>query len=71
MCAKLPCTPNNLAVITQIMCAKLPCMPNNLAVITQNTQEKADLKKTKVSAAKITKVCSDRNKHGTGKEWRS
>ena len=49
------------------MCAKLLCAPNNLAVIMQNTQEKANLKKTKVNATKITKVCADRNKLCTGK----
>ena len=49
------------------MCAKLPCAPNNLAVIMQNAQKKADLKKTKVNATKITKVG---NKLRTGKEWR-
>ena len=43
------------------MCTKLPCAPNNFAVITQNTQEKANLKKMKVNAMKITKVRADRN----------
>ena len=57
------------------MCTKLPCAPNNLAVIIQNTQEKADLKKTKVNATKvnatkITEVCADENKLRTGKERR-
>ena len=36
----------------------------------QNTQEKADLQKTKVNAAKIQKVCADENKLCTEKEWR-
>ena len=41
-----------------------------MVVIMQNTQEKADLQKTKVSATKIRKVCVDGNKLWTGKEWR-
>ena len=52
------------------MCAKLPCVPNNLVVIMQNTQEKADLHKTKVNITTITKVCVDGNKLRSGKEWR-
>ena len=36
----------------------------------QNTQEKADLQKTKVNAMKIKKVRADGNKLCTGKEWR-
>ena len=36
----------------------------------QNTQEKADLQKTKVNATKLRKVYVDRNKLRTGKEWR-
>ena len=35
-----------------------------------NTQEKADLQKTKVNVTKITKVCADGNKLRPGKEWR-
>ena len=34
----------------------------------QNTQEKADLQKTKVNAMKIRKVRADRNKLRSGKE---
>ena len=49
------------------MCAKLPCAPNNLV---QNTQEKADLQKTKVNATKIRKVRVDGYNLRTGKEWR-
>ena len=41
-----------------------------MVVIIQNTQEKADLQKTKVNTTKITKVRVDRNKLRTGKEWR-
>ena len=41
-----------------------------MVVIMQNTQEKADLQKTKVNATKITKVRADGNKLLTGKEWR-
>ena len=57
------------------MCAKLPCAPNifiyiSMVVMMQNTQEKADLQKTKVNATKITKVRADGNKLCTGKEWR-
>ena len=55
------------------MCAKLPCVPNSISSvveITQNTQEKADLQKTKVNVMKIRKVPADRNKLHTGKEWR-
>ena len=37
----------------------------------QNTQEKANLQKTKVNATKIQKICADENKLRTGKEWRS
>ena len=37
----------------------------------QNTQEKADLQKTKVITKKIRKVHADGNKLPTGKEWRS
>ena len=47
------------------MCAKLPCAPNSLV---QNTQEKADLQKTKINVTKIRKVCADKNKLCTGKE---
>ena len=36
----------------------------------QNTQEKANLQKTKVNATKLRKVCVDGNKLHTGKEWR-
>ena len=32
--------------------------------------EKANLQKMKVNAMKIRKVCADRNKLHTGKEWR-
>ena len=35
----------------------------------QNTQEEADLQKTKVNATKITKIRADRNKLRTGKQW--
>ena len=35
-----------------------------------DTQEIADLQKTKVNAIKITKVRVDGNKLCTGKEWR-
>ena len=42
----------------------------SMVVIMQNTQEKADLLKTKVNATKITKVRVDGNKLHTGKEWR-
>ena len=52
------------------MCAKLTCAPNNLVVIMQNSQEKAGLQKTKVNTMKIRKVCTDRCKLRTGKEWR-
>ena len=52
------------------MCAKLPCAPNNLVVIMQNSQEKANLQKTKVIATKIRKVYADGYKLHTGKEWR-
>ena len=38
---------------------KLPCAPNNRVVIMQNSQEKADLQKTKVNATKIRKVRAD------------
>ena len=41
-----------------------------MVMIMQNTQEKADLQKTKVNATKITKVCADVNIFRTGKEWR-
>ena len=48
------------------MCAKLPRTPNNLSlymvVIMQNTQEKANLQKTKVNTTKTRKVHVDRNK---------
>ena len=40
----------------------------SMVVIMQNTQEKADLQKTKVNATKITKVRADGNKLRTGKE---
>ena len=33
-----------------------------MVVIMQNTQEIADVQKTKVNATKITKVCADGNK---------
>ena len=36
----------------------------------QNTQEKADLQKTKVNGTKIRKVRADGNKLRAGKEWR-
>ena len=36
----------------------------------QNTQEKADLQKTKVNTTKIRKARADENKLLTGKEWR-
>ena len=52
------------------MCAKLPCVPNNLVVIMQNSQEKADLQKTKVNTTKIRKVSANGYKLHTGKEWR-
>ena len=55
MCTKLPCTPNSISSVVEIM---------------QNTQEKADLQKTKVNVTKIRKVCMDGNKLCTGKEWR-
>ena len=51
------------------MCAKLPYVPTYL-VIMQNIQEKANLQKTKANMTKITKVCADRNKLCTGKEWK-
>ena len=38
-----------------------------MVVIKQDTQEIADLQKTKVNAMKIRKVCVDRNKLCTGK----
>ena len=38
-----------------------------MVVIMQNTQEKADLQKTKVNAKKIIKVCADRKKFVLGK----
>ena len=38
-----------------------------MIVIMQNTQEKADLQKTKANATKIRKVCADGNKLCTGK----
>ena len=41
-----------------------------MVVIMQNTQEKADLQRTKPKATKITKVHVDGNKLRTGKEWR-
>ena len=41
-----------------------------MVVIMQNTQEKADLQKTKVNATKIRKVHADRNKLRNGKKWR-
>ena len=41
-----------------------------MVVIMQNTQEIADLQKTKVNTTKTTKVRADRNKLCTGKEWR-
>ena len=41
-----------------------------VVMIMQNTQEKANLQKTKVNATKITKVRADGNKFHTGKEWR-
>ena len=48
------------------MCAKLPRTPNNLSlymvVIMQNTQENANLQKTKVNTTKTRKVHVDRNK---------
>ena len=50
------------------MCAKLPCVPNNLVVIMQNTQEKANLQKTKVNVTTIAKVCVDGNKLCSGEE---
>ena len=37
-----------------------------MVVIMQNTQVKTDLKKMKVNATKISKVCVDRNKLCTG-----
>ena len=57
------------------MCAKLNyhvCLAIflSIVVIMQNTQEKADLQKTKVNATKITKVRVDGNKLHAGKEWR-
>ena len=52
------------------MFAKLPCAPNNLIVIMQNSQEKADLQKTKVNATKIRKVRADGYKLRIRKEWR-
>ena len=66
------------------MCAKLPCAPNNLVVIIHNSQEKFDLERTKINKTKIRKVfsfflfgpfkvrkvCVDRYKLHTGKEWR-
>ena len=39
-----------------------------MAVIMQNTQEKANLQKTKANATKITKVHADENKLHTGKK---
>ena len=52
------------------MCAKLQ-QYFSVVVIMQNTQEKADLQKTKVNATKITEdVHADGNKFCTGKEWR-
>ena len=41
----------------------------SMVVIMQNTQEKADIQKTKVNATKIRKVCADGNKLRPGKEW--
>ena len=52
------------------MCAKLLRTSNNLVVIMQNSQDKADLQKTKVNATKIRKVREDGCKPRTGKEWR-
>ena len=52
------------------MCAKLPRAPNNLVVIMQNSQEKANLQKTKVNATKMRKVHADGYEFHTGKEWR-
>ena len=57
------------------MCAKLNYHVRlaiflSIVVIIQNTQEKANLLKTKVNTMKITKVRADGNKLRTGKEWR-
>ena len=54
------------------MCAKLKYHVRleiflSMVVIMQNTQDKADLQKTKVNATKITKVRADGNKLRTGK----
>ena len=37
---------------------------------TWNTQEKADLQKTKVNITKIRKIGANENKFCTGKEWK-
>ena len=54
------------------MYAKLPYVLNNtyisIVVIMQNTQENANLQKTKANATKIRKVRADGNKLCTGKE---
>ena len=56
------------------MCAKLPCVILrvhvyfSMVVIMHNTQEKANLQKTKVDITKIRKVCAKGNKLCTGKE---
>ena len=58
------------------MCANLPCVILrvhvyfSMVVIMHNTQEKANLQKTKVDITKIRKVCAKGNKLCTGKEWR-
>ena len=54
------------------VCKTTMCIlqPYSMVVIMHNTQEKADLKKTKVNAMKVRKVCADRNKLRIGKEWR-
>ena len=57
------------------MCAKLNyhvCLAMFLSTVAimQNTQEKANLLKTKVNAMKITKVRADENKLRTEKQWR-
>ena len=45
-------------------------IPVGIRPLRQNTQEKADLQKTKVNSTKITKVRANRNKLRTGKERR-
>ena len=46
------------------------CTPHNIVTI-QNTQEKANLQKTRVNDTKTERVHVDRNKLPPGKEWMS